>query len=190
MLDRDRRQEDVPTAAAAVGADTLQYAEWLESLVQSEYPLDVSYLSGSVLPLLPSPDRQARLRTLCTAIRDEDATPREPKVVNAEIKWPIGHVFRHRLFGYLAITRGFDYRCEAGEQCMSLSLVFSGMAALSGASLRWRRILTGPRIRTGIRQMRVDTLPYGRHQPFYHVVSCPRWIPLSMLPSSPPEVER
>ncbi|KWU44401.1 hypothetical protein RHOSPDRAFT_29218 [Rhodotorula sp. JG-1b] len=138
LLDRDRRQEDVPTAAAAVGADTLQYAEWLESLVQSEYPLDVSYLSGSVLPLLPSPDRQARLRTLCTAIRDEDATPREPKVVNAEIKWPIGHVFRHRLFGYLAITRGFDYRCEAGEQ--------------------W------------IRQMRVDTLPYGRHQPFYHVV--------------------
>ncbi|TKA50992.1 hypothetical protein B0A53_05684 [Rhodotorula sp. CCFEE 5036] len=135
--DRDRREEeeDVP---AAVGADTLQYAEWLESLVQSEYPLDVSYLSETVAPLLPSSDRQTRLRSLCAAIREEDATPKEPKVVNAEIKWPIGHVFRHRLFGYLAITRGFDYRCEAGEQ--------------------W------------IRQMRVDTLPYGRHQPFYHVV--------------------
>lgn len=124
MLDRDRREEDVPAAAAA-GADTLQYAEWLESLVQSEYPLDVSYLSETVAPLLP-PDRQARLRSLCAAIRDEDYTPKEPKVVNAEIKWPIGHVFRHRLFGYLAITRGFDYRCEAGEQCMfSLSLSLS-----------------------------------------------------------------
>lgn len=123
LLDRDRREEDDPAAAAA-GADTLQYAEWLESLVQSEYPLDVSYLSESVAPLLP-PDRQARLRSLCAAIRDEDATPREPKVVSAEIKWPIGHVFRHRLFGYLAITRGFDYRCEAGEQCMLASLSLS-----------------------------------------------------------------
>ncbi|KAG0653686.1 hypothetical protein C6P46_002353, partial [Rhodotorula mucilaginosa] len=139
LLDRDRdRREEEEDVPAAVGADTLQYAEWLESLVQSEYPLDVSYLSETVAPLLPPPDRQARLRSLCAAIREEDATPKEPKVVNAEIKWPIGHVFRHRLFGYLAITRGFDYRCEAGEQ--------------------W------------IRQMRVDTLPYGRHQPFYHVV--------------------
>ncbi|POY71082.1 hypothetical protein BMF94_5839 [Rhodotorula taiwanensis] len=119
------------------GADTLQYAEWLESLVQSEYPLDVAYLTERVGPMLPE-DRRERLEALCEAIRHEDATPKEQKLINARIKWPVGHVFRHRLFGYLAITRGFDYTCEAGEQ--------------------W------------IRTMRVDTLAFGRNQPFYHVI--------------------
>ncbi|GAA5993400.1 hypothetical protein JCM10908_002647 [Rhodotorula pacifica] len=127
----------VARAPGGGGAELLQYAEWLESLVQSEYPLDVSYLASSVRPLLPAA-RQLRLDALCAAIKEEDETPKEQKLVSAEIKWPIGHVFRHRLFGYLAITRGFDYRCEAGEQ--------------------W------------IRQMQVDRLPLGRHQPFYHVV--------------------
>ncbi|GAA5867347.1 hypothetical protein JCM3774_003556 [Rhodotorula dairenensis] len=133
----------LPNDPAAPGADTLQYAEWLESLIQSEYPLDVAYLTEIVGPVLSlsttEPNRRARLDALCAAIRDEDATPKEPKPATRVIRWPaLGHVFRHRLFGYLAITRGYDYRCEAGEQ--------------------W------------IRQMRVDTLPYGRDQPFYHVV--------------------
>lgn len=140
------------------GADTLQYAEWLESLVQSEYPLDVAYLTERVGPMLPE-DRRERLEALCEAIRHEDATPKEQKLINARIKWPVGHVFRHRLFGYLAITRGFDYTCEAGEQC------------------EWAcrfppdfQLLTLNRPLTGIRTMRVDTLAFGRNQPFYHVV--------------------
>jgi heat shock protein HspQ len=49
----------------------------------------------------------------------------EMKWVAAKIKWRIGHVFRHRLFGYHAVVRGWDYKCEASETCESLSLSLS-----------------------------------------------------------------
>ncbi|BGP32670.1 hypothetical protein JCM10296v2_004453 [Rhodotorula toruloides] len=120
----------------ALDRDVDQYFEWMCSLIQSEFPLDVHYLE-SALPIL-SAEVRPRISVLCEAIREEDAANKEQKLVNGEIKWPIGHVFRHRLFRYVAVIRGWDYKCEASEQ--------------------W------------IRQMRVDTLPHGRNQPFYHVV--------------------
>ncbi|BGP40660.1 hypothetical protein JCM10449v2_004622 [Rhodotorula kratochvilovae] len=123
--------------AVPVTRGTEQFAEWVRSLVQAEFPLDVSHLETRIAPLL-SPLMRYSMLELCAAIKDEDASPPEPKLVNGDIKWRIGHVFQHRLFGYEAVVRGWDYKCEASEQ--------------------W------------IRQMRVDTLPYGRAQPFYHVV--------------------
>ncbi|GAA6049699.1 hypothetical protein JCM3770_004416 [Rhodotorula araucariae] len=122
---------------APVSRGTEQFAEWVRSLVQAEFPLDVAHLEMRIAPLL-SPLMRYSMLELCAAIRDDDASLPEPKLVNGDIQWRIGHVFEHRLFGYWAVVRGWDYQCEASEQ--------------------W------------IRQMRVDTLPYGRAQPFYHVV--------------------
>ncbi|BGP16841.1 hypothetical protein JCM10213_003339 [Rhodosporidiobolus nylandii] len=117
--------------------ELVTYGEWLVSLVQAEYPLDVTFIEQRVLPRQEE-ERRERTKALCEAIRQDDKAPKEKKWVSAAIKWRIGHVFRHRLFGYLAVVRGWDYTCEASE--------------------------------TWIQQMRVDTLPYGRHQPFYHVI--------------------
>ncbi|GAA6004309.1 uncharacterized protein JCM10292_001417 [Rhodotorula paludigena] len=114
-----------------------QYAGWLRSLVQSEFPLDVSHLERAVAPAL-SGALARETRDLCAAIRADDQGPREQKLVSARIRWRIGHVFEHRLFEYRAVIRGWDYRCEASEE--------------------W------------IQQMRVDSLPFGRAQPFYHVL--------------------
>lgn len=100
-----------------VDRDVDQYFEWTSSLVQSEFPLDVHYLEDA-LPIL-APDVRPRISVLCEAIREEDAANKEQKLVNGEIKWPIGHVFRHRLFRYVAVIRGWDYKCEASEQCAS-----------------------------------------------------------------------
>ncbi|GAA6017974.1 hypothetical protein JCM10207_002727 [Rhodosporidiobolus poonsookiae] len=127
------------TAAESAEAEDERrtYSDWLVSLCQAEFPLDVGNLERLVVPTLP-PARRERVEALCQAIRQDDRTEKEQKWVSGEIKWPIGHVFRHRLFGYVAVVRGWDYKCEASEQ--------------------W------------IRQMRVDTLPHGRSQPFYHVI--------------------
>ncbi|GAA5897706.1 hypothetical protein JCM6882_000073 [Rhodosporidiobolus microsporus] len=113
------------------------YADWLVSLCQAEYPLDVSFLEQRVIPLLP-PRRRAAVEGLCEALREDDQAEKEKKWVNGEIKWRIGTVFHHRLFNYVAVIRGWDYKCEASEQ--------------------W------------IQQMQVDRLPFGRNQPFYHVI--------------------
>lgn len=107
------------------------YTEWLTSIIQAEYPYDVSFLSDRVLPALrasPPRDRTradrrvSRIEMLVEAIKDEDAKPVETKWVSARIQWRIGHVFRHRLFGYHAVIRGWDYKCEASETCELSSL--------------------------------------------------------------------
>ncbi|GAA5839171.1 hypothetical protein JCM11251_003695 [Rhodosporidiobolus azoricus] len=121
----------------ADGDQFATYCDWLVSLCQSEFPLDVSFLEKRVVPLL-SPRRRDAIEALCEAVREEDRTEKEKKWVNADIKWKIGTVFHHRLFNYVAVIRGWDYKCEASEQ--------------------W------------IRQMQVDRLPFGRNQPFYHVI--------------------
>ncbi|GAA6006943.1 hypothetical protein JCM11491_001449 [Sporobolomyces phaffii] len=124
------------------------YVEWLTSIVQAEYPQDVDFILDRIVPALESslndsalhvqPERLDSVRALAAAIEDEDVKGVEKKWVGATIKWKIGHVFRHRLFGYHAVVRGYDYTCEASEN--------------------W------------IMQMQVDRLPFGRDQPFYHVI--------------------
>ncbi|GAA5942810.1 hypothetical protein JCM1841_006913 [Sporobolomyces salmonicolor] len=117
------------------------YVDWLTSLCQSEFPLDVPFLERHVLPELGRygvPERRNKVANLCLAIREEDAVEKEKKWVSAGIKWRIGHVFVHRLYGYTAVIRGWDDTCRASE--------------------------------TWIQQMQIDRLPFGRHQPFYHVI--------------------
>ncbi|GAA5948476.1 hypothetical protein JCM3765_004896 [Sporobolomyces pararoseus] len=122
------------------------YTEWLTSIIQAEYPYDVPFLVDQVLPALRrnagiavgNAQRASRVEGLVEAIKEEDQKAVEKKWVNGRIKWSIGHIFRHRLFGYHAVIRGWDYTCEASE--------------------------------TWIMQMQVDRLPFGRDQPFYHVI--------------------
>ncbi|GAA5936614.1 uncharacterized protein JCM15063_001939 [Sporobolomyces koalae] len=124
------------------------YVDWLVSIIQAEYPYDVPFLSQTVLPMLVEKtrtqdrvqdrERLEAVEALIESIEQEDKTDKEKKWVAGKIRWQIGHCFRHRLFGYYAVVRGWDYKCEASE--------------------------------TWIMQMQVDRLPFGRDQPFYHVI--------------------
>ena len=105
------------------------YIDWLTSIVQAEFPYDAPFLTKSVLPLLRTApysrdphneDRIAKIEALVEAIEDEDSREKEKKWIAGKIKWEIGHVFRHRLFGYHAVIRGWDYKCEASETCALL----------------------------------------------------------------------
>jgi len=89
-------------------------------------------LIGEVLPALRrnsttaigTLQRISRVESLVEAIKEEDEKPIEKKWVGSMIKWKIGHVFRHRLFGYHAVVRGWDYKCEASETCTHSLLSF------------------------------------------------------------------
>ncbi|GAA5912249.1 uncharacterized protein JCM6883_003293 [Sporobolomyces salmoneus] len=121
--------------------------DWIASLVQAEYSHDVGFIEDRILPRLRSLERLSasyhsprleRIEKLVNAIKEEDSKEVEKKWINEKIRWKVGHVFRHRLFGYHAVVRGWDYTCQASE--------------------------------TWIMQMQVDRLPFGREQPFYHVL--------------------
>lgn len=55
-----------------------------------------------------------------------------------KVLYRVGHVLKHRRYGYFAVVTGWDSVCRATSDWIS--------------------------------QMRVDELPQGRHQPFYHVL--------------------
>ncbi|ORY60395.1 hypothetical protein BCR35DRAFT_309183 [Leucosporidium creatinivorum] len=92
------------------------YANWMVQLAQAEFSSDVSFLENEVIGTYRSPGRMAEVAEICEAIRDEDAG--EMSVVKSRegIIWRLGHVFRHRLFGYIGVIRGYDLTCEASEQ--------------------------------------------------------------------------
>lgn len=103
------------------------------------------------------------LELLCKSIREEDETLKvagDRKHRKAGIDWKVGHCFRHKLFGYLAVVRGWDETCLASEDC-KLDLRRFRCAGKAADILF---------VLSGIQAMQVDTLPYGRNQPFYHVV--------------------
>ena len=75
--------------------------------------------------------------------------------------WTTGADDPHRLFGYVAVVRGFDLTCKADENCASFRV------ALYNLEPRFDHPF--PLGRAGIQQMHVDSLPHGRNQPFYHV---------------------
>jgi hypothetical protein len=87
------------SSASASPAELRTYTDWLVSLIQAEFTLDVSFLETEVLPRTGEGERRARIERLCREIREEDAQEKEKKWVSAEIKHKIGTVFRHRLFG-------------------------------------------------------------------------------------------
>lgn len=133
------------------------YANWIVQLAQAEFSSDVSFLENAVIATYSSPGRMTEVAEICEAIRDEDARGMEVFKSREGIQWRLGHVFRHRLFGYVGVIRGYDQTCEASEQCESpLQLPLS----VTDSYFRL----------AGIQAMQVDRLAYGRHQPFYHVL--------------------
>ncbi|KAL8292094.1 hypothetical protein RQP46_001560 [Phenoliferia psychrophenolica] len=145
---RTRQPEGTPSALYATARafftfaprPVTAYAGWLSTLIQSpEFSMDVDFLETEELRReLGSDARREEVSTMVQSIREDDEPP-EPAETNSDIIWKPGHVFIHRLFGYVAVIRGFDVTCKASEQ--------------------W------------IIQMQVDSLPHGRSQPFYQVVT-------------------
>lgn len=85
-------------------AESQTYADWLVSLVQAEFTLDVGFLESEVVPRTRDMARRERVERLCREIREEDGEVREKKWVSARIEHRIGTVFRHRLFGCVFVS--------------------------------------------------------------------------------------
>lgn len=137
------------------------YANWIVGICQADYESDVGVIERDVLPALPAAEA-TNMGLITQVIRDVDDTVPTMKE-GLDLKWKPGHVFRHRLFSYVAVIRAWDMTCEASENCESEF----------GAGLEMKRPrvdLTGTTRPVGIQQMQVDRLQHGRHQPFYHVV--------------------
>ncbi|KAK4051411.1 hypothetical protein OIV83_002895 [Microbotryomycetes sp. JL201] len=116
--------------------DQLTNLRWILSITQAEFPSMVNFIERQIYGRFPVQDLTAHY---VASIKREDSADLVPKYKTPEIRRPVGWVFRHRLFHYIAVVRGWDATCEAGEE--------------------W------------IQAMQVDTLPFGRHQPFYHVIT-------------------
>ncbi|KAM0753216.1 hypothetical protein T439DRAFT_323851 [Meredithblackwellia eburnea MCA 4105] len=116
---QDGTQSALYAAATAffVFAGGHVYANWLVALIQSpDFSLDVALLESEEFRLhLVSDARRKEVAELCESIRTEDKEMPESSLRSAEIVWRTGHVFIHRLFGYVAVIRGWDYKCEASE---------------------------------------------------------------------------
>lgn len=106
------------------------YLVWITPIIQAEFPSDVTRLENYILPNLIDPIERKKMLDLCDSIREEDSRIKELKISQPgtdsegnggvedtrDVKWKIGHVFRHRLFGYCAVVRGFDFTCMASEE--------------------------------------------------------------------------
>lgn len=94
------------------------YASWCTQLCQAEFSSDIRFLKEEVAPSFLTPSRVEEVKGFCEAIEEEDKG--EDIVVKSraenDIRWRPGHVFRHRLFGYVAAIRGWSETCEASEQ--------------------------------------------------------------------------
>lgn len=130
--------------------------------------MDVGFVEKEVVATFTEPERIAEVQQMIGSIRRHDTLPPEPKVAGPEIIWPIGHVFQHRLFGYIAVVRGWDKTCEAGDTCKWVGQ--HNVVALMKEDKQINDIVFSAGSTVGIEAMQVDSLPYGRHQPFYHVV--------------------
>lgn len=65
--------------------------------------------------------RKAELKTLCEALRRGEGEAKRVRRRKDEgrerVEWCCGHVFRHRLFGYVGVVVGWDGFCAASEEC-------------------------------------------------------------------------
>lgn len=124
------------------------------------------FLRRVVAPSFTTPSRMEEVLGFCDAIEQEDKGDNlvaKSKEEN-DIRWRLGHVFRHRLFGYVAVIRGsvLSYALS----CAEADVPVCRWDVTCEASEQW------------IMGMGVDRLEHGRHQPFYHVV---RPLSLSLL---------
>ena len=94
------------------------YASWCTQLCQAEFSSDLRFLRDVVAPSFRTPSRVEEVLGFCEAIEEEDEGQNVVVKSREEfgIRWRLGHVFRHRLFGYVAVIRGFDETCLASEQ--------------------------------------------------------------------------
>jgi F-box protein 21 len=91
------------------------YANWIVGICQADYESDVGVIERDVLPALP-PAERTNMGLITQVIRDVDDTVPTLKE-GLDLKWKPGHVFRHRLFSYVAVIRAWDMTCEASENC-------------------------------------------------------------------------
>ncbi|KAK4057266.1 hypothetical protein OIO90_001763 [Microbotryomycetes sp. JL221] len=94
-----------------------RYTNILTTLVQeADFTTDVDFVEQELSPRLSTEHRE-RVQEIVQSIRQDDEgvnlIPKRRDPI--KVYWPLGHVFRHRLFGYDAVIRGWDETCQATE---------------------------------------------------------------------------
>ena len=107
----------------AATSQRTRYLPYLVDHLEKQYLLDVRLLEDFILPLFEGTQQHQQLCEAVRAMRAGDSMPKQIKPRAQEssrnVRYRVGHVFRHKRYHYLAIITGWDVECEAGELWMS-----------------------------------------------------------------------
>ncbi|KAF7504116.1 hypothetical protein GJ744_002685 [Endocarpon pusillum] len=95
-----------------------QHLLLLMHLFLEKFPHDASLVEKHILPLIENPSLSDHAQ-MCHSVRkaDMDAPGRvKPRLGNADVKFKVGQVFRHKRYGYVAVVTGWDGTCDADEE--------------------------------------------------------------------------
>ena len=80
---------------------------------------DVGLIQSHIVPMMSDRSDFNQNQRACQQLRHFDEQKRYPKrrsdPANSTVKYKIGHVFKHRRYGYYACIHGWDHECKSGE---------------------------------------------------------------------------
>ncbi|OQD88986.1 hypothetical protein PENANT_c003G11260 [Penicillium antarcticum] len=94
---------------------------WLMELFATDFPSDVFLIEQYIAPLFHGLFEHEHILESLHVMRAVDEIPKQIHTrtgTNANIRYTVGQVFRHRRYQYMAIITGWDSECGAGEQWM------------------------------------------------------------------------
>ncbi|KAJ5421649.1 hypothetical protein N7491_010094 [Penicillium cf. griseofulvum] len=94
---------------------------WLMELFATDFPSDIFLVEQYIAPLFHGLFEHEHILESLHVMRAVDEIPKQVRRRtggNANIKYKVGQVFRHRRYHYEAIITGWDSECGAGEQWM------------------------------------------------------------------------
>ncbi|KAL9114155.1 MAG: hypothetical protein Q9227_001927 [Pyrenula ochraceoflavens] len=116
-------QPPVP-GAAGLPVQSRHHLRLLMRCFIEDFSHDVSLIQDYLLPTCRTHPDYDRFRELAEEVYETDAAPREIKSRSSPrgggVRYQIGHVFRHRRYGYKAVIVGWDTRCEMNEEWIQL----------------------------------------------------------------------
>jgi F-box protein 21 len=94
---------------------------WLMELFATDFPSDIFLVEKYIAPLFHGLFEHEHILESLHVMRAVDEIPKQVHTrtgTNANIRYTVGQVFRHRRYHYKAIITGWDSECGAGEQWM------------------------------------------------------------------------
>jgi F-box protein 21 len=101
--------------------DLRRQLPWLMEMFAADFPSDLFLVEQYIAPLFHGLVEHEHVLESLHVMRAADEIPKQVRRRgddNANIRYMVGQVFRHRRYHYEAIITGWDSECGAGEQWM------------------------------------------------------------------------